>query len=83
MPFFAYKARSARGEPLQGVLEAADVNAVADQLFNTGITPIDITETAKPAVAGEAGSGWGKLFEERIKPIDVQLFSRQMYTRTR
>ncbi|MGH8809052.1 MAG: type II secretion system F family protein, partial [Noviherbaspirillum sp.] len=79
MPFFAYKARNARGELLQGVLESVDSNAVADQLFGTGVTPIEITETRKPAAGGE-GAWWTRLFEEKIRSIDVQLFSRQLYT---
>lgn len=78
MPFFAYKARNARGEMLQGILESADAGAVADQLFSTGITPIEIVSTKKPAAEGD---GWlARLTEEKIRPIDVQLFSRQLYT---
>ena len=54
MPFFAYKGRNARGELMQGVLEGADSGAVADQLFGTGVTPIEITrdqQAAPPAAA--------------------------------
>jgi MSHA biogenesis protein MshG len=79
MPFFAYKARNARGEMMQGVLESADSNAVADQLFNTGVTPIEIVATSKPIMDGEGG-WWQRLLEEKVKSIDVQLFSRQLYT---
>ena len=79
MPFFAYKARNARGELLQGVLESADSGAVADQLFNTGITPIEIVESKKPALGGE-GNWWDALTEDKVRSIDVQLFSRQLYT---
>lgn len=80
MPFFAYKARNARGELLQGVLESADSGAVADQLFNTGVTPIEIVPTKKPVVSSEEGGWWARLTEQKISPIDVQLFSRQLYT---
>lgn len=79
MPFFAYKGRNARGELMQGVLESADSNAVADQLFNTGITPIDINPTSAPAVEGEGG-WWRRLLDDKVRSIDVQLFSRQLYT---
>lgn len=79
MPFFAYKARNARGELVQGVLESADNNAVADQLFNSGITPIEITATSEPGAHG-AESWLAHLFDEKVRPMDVQLFSRQMYT---
>ena len=79
MPFFAYKARNAQGELVKGVLESADSDAVAEQLFNTGITPLEITETRKP-VAGDEGNWWDRFNEVKIRPIDVQLFSRQLYT---
>lgn len=80
MPHFAYKARNARGEMMQGVLEGADNGAVADQLFGNGMTPIEIEETKKPNVAG-AGTSWlSRLTEEKVRSIDVQLFSRQLYT---
>ncbi len=81
MPFFAYKGRNARGEMMQGVLEGADSGAVADQLFATGVTPVEITVTTKKATAagGELGV-WERLTEPKITSIDVQLFSRQIYT---
>ena len=79
MPFFAYKARNARGELLQGVLEGPDSNGVADQLFNTGVTPVHIEPTKNPNA--DKGDGlWAKLTEKKVKPMDVQLFSRQLYT---
>ncbi|MRW93579.1 type II secretion system F family protein [Duganella sp. FT80W] len=79
MPFFAYKGRNARGELMQGVLEAADSGAVADQLFNTGVTPIEIVVTTKAVTDGD--EGWlAKLLEKKVTSMDVQLFSRQMYT---
>lgn len=81
MPYFAYRGRNARGELMQGVLEGADSGAVADQLFGTGVTPIDIRETrqAGPAAGTELG-WWDRLTERKPTAIDVQLFSRQMYT---
>ena len=42
MPYFAYKGRNAGGEAVEGILEGGDSGAVATQLFNTGITPIEI-----------------------------------------
>ncbi len=78
MPYFAYKARNARGEMLQGVLESPDSGTVADQLFNTGVTPIEIVAIKKPLTDG--GGWWARLTEDKVRTIDVQLFSRQMYT---
>lgn len=79
MPFFSYKARNARGELLQGVLEGADSGAIADQLFNTGATPVEIRPTTKTVSSGELG-WWQRLSEEKVRSIDLQLFSRQLYT---
>ncbi|NMM28415.1 MAG: type II secretion system F family protein [Glaciimonas sp.] len=79
MGFFAYKARNSRGELVKGVLEGVDSSAVASQLFNTGITPIDITATSQPQMGDEVG-WWARLTEEKVRSIDVQLFSRQLYT---
>ena len=79
MPFFAYKGRNARGELLQGVLEGADSNAVADQLFGTGVTPVEITLT-RQAVKSDGENWWTRLTEKKVNSMDVQLFSRQLYT---
>ena len=85
MPFFAYKGRNARGELMQGVLEAADAGACADQLFGTGVTPLDITPTTRKATTAGGGAGadgnlWARLARQKVTSIDVQLFSRQIYT---
>jgi MSHA biogenesis protein MshG len=82
VPFFAYKGRNARGELMQGVLEGIDPGAVADQLFGTGVTPIEIVPTRRRATGGngEQQGLWQRLTEKKVSPMDVQLFSRQIYT---
>jgi MSHA biogenesis protein MshG len=80
VPFFAYKGRNSRGELMQGVLEGADSGAVADQLFGTGVTPIEISATTKTVTTAIEGNLWEKLTEKKVTSMDVQLFSRQMYT---
>ena len=77
MPFFSYKGRNNKGELVKGVLESYDRNALAKQLFSIGITPIEIATGSDPAVENSLSIN---LFEERIYPIDVMMFSRQMYT---
>lgn len=44
MTAFQYKGRTARGELVTGKVEADNADAVANQLFNVGITPIDIEQ---------------------------------------
>jgi MSHA biogenesis protein MshG len=79
MPHFAYKGRNARGELVRGVLENSDSGAVADQLLNTGVSPIEISPAAGPQ--GPVGEGWfSGLFAEKVTLEDMLLFSRQMYT---
>ncbi|MDH6158424.1 MULTISPECIES: type II secretion system F family protein [unclassified Janthinobacterium] len=80
MPFFAYKARNASGELLSGVMEGADSGAVADQLFSTGATPVEILATKKAATTGADIGWWQRLTEKKVSSMDVQLFSRQLYT---
>jgi MSHA biogenesis protein MshG len=80
VPFFAYKGRNARGELMQGVLEGADSGAVADQLFGTGVTPIEIAPTTRRAGVGAGQGWWERLTAKRVTSMDVQLFSRQLYT---
>ena len=79
MPFYNYKARNSRGEILQGVLEGADGSSVATYLLNIGATPVEIKLTNRDAGFAEGGL-LGKLFAQPITTIDVQLFSRQMFT---
>ncbi len=81
MPVFSYKGRSGRGELVQGTLEGADSGAVADQLLNTGITPTEIK--ASHASRSKAGgpSLWQRLSQSQtVDPLELMLFSRQMYT---
>jgi len=87
LPFYAYKGRNTRGELMQGVLEAADSGAVADQLFGTGVTPVEIVPTTRKVTSGSLSgnsgapdSWWGRLREKPVRSMDVQLFSRQMHT---
>jgi MSHA biogenesis protein MshG len=83
MPAFAYRGRNSAGESVQGVLDGNSAAAVADALFGSGVTPLDI----KPAPAGAvekkatAGTGGGlALFAEKIGHVDILLFTRQLYT---
>lgn len=79
MPYFAYKARNARGELVEGVLEGVDSNGVATQLSGNGMTPVHIVSSRAPNRDGIVQI-WQRFFSDRVRPIDVQLFSRQLYT---
>ena len=80
MPQFAYQGRNARGELVKGVLEGASSSAIADQLFNTGITPVHI-DAAPAGAGGVAGAGLRFSFgEAKVDLADLMLFCRQMHT---
>jgi len=79
MPYFAYKGRNARLELVRGKQESSDSAAVADQLLNTGITPVDIRPAGEP-VSQEIEKWVTRTFAEKVKPVDLLLFTRQMYT---
>jgi MSHA biogenesis protein MshG len=81
MPHFDYTGRNRRGESVRGSLEAASADAVATQLFNSGITPIDILPASaqRDVLAGLRGFKIG-LGESKVKLVDLIFFSRQMYT---
>lgn len=78
LPAFQYKGRDQRGQMVSGHLDAVSTDAVATQLFNRGITPVDIglARVSDDVFAGlrkRAGGG-------RIALTDLIFFSRQMYT---
>ncbi|MEW6314278.1 MAG: type II secretion system F family protein [Pseudomonadota bacterium] len=79
MPLYAYKGRNARGDVVQGRIEAVDSSTVATQLFNTGVTPIDIAP-AQAQPDGTLGKWLARWREEDIGLMELLLFSRQMYT---
>ena len=81
MPHYRYKARSNRGEAVEGLVEAASADAVAAQLFAGGITPVDIVESAPPSdTLGALRRALG-LGQPRVE--DLLLFSRQMHALTK
>ena len=81
MPQFQYTGRNRRGESVNGRMDGASIDAVATQLFNSGVTPIDIIET-DPAtdVLGGLKALRINLSEGRVDLLDLVFFSRQMYT---
>lgn len=71
MIIFEYKGKNQLGEIITGDIEGKDESSVANALIQAGIFPIYITE--KEALSGQ-------LKRKRYKPIDLLIFTRQMYT---
>jgi MSHA biogenesis protein MshG len=82
MGVFAYKGRNGRGDLVEGTLDGEDSGVIANQLMNTGITPVEITQTRSLLDGPSSKPGWLKrrLSEKPVSPMDLMLFSRQMYT---
>lgn len=82
MGIFAYKGRNVRGDLVEGTLDGDDSSIIAGQLINTGITPIEISQFRGVIGTAPGRPGWIKrqLTEKPITPMDLMLFSRQMYT---
>ena len=81
MPVFAYKGRNRRGEAVSGRLEGLSIDAVASQLFNSGITPIDINAAHAAAASGDVLAGLRRVLGDRkVQLVDLVLFCRQMHS---
>ncbi|MCW5595772.1 MAG: type II secretion system F family protein [Rhodocyclaceae bacterium] len=79
MPHFAYVGRNAQGNRVEGVMESPTGSILAEHLSESGITPIQIAESAPPAES--FGKQLSRLLDrQKAGFLDVLLFSRQMYT---
>jgi len=79
MAAFQYAGRGADGAEIKGVIDAPNESAAASQLLQRGVTPIRISASSA-GVSFDAGKYFKGLFAEKVQPIDVMLFSRQLYT---
>ncbi len=77
MAIYAWRGRNTQGELIQGALEAASEDAVADQLLGLGLIPVQIQVATETKVSE---SWWTQLQRRPIVIEDVLIFSRQMYT---
>lgn len=78
MPVFSYRGRNAAGEVVTGSLDGASSAAVADLLFSSGVTPLEIKEALSAGLPlRSTGRGF---FADKIEHVDILLFTRQLYT---
>ncbi len=81
MALFRYKARNTRGDSVSGEIEAGSADAVATQLVNSGVTPVDIRKVKQNSdIISELEA---LLTNTKPKLDDLILFCRQMYTLSR
>lgn len=75
MPNYRYRGRNPAGGLVEGQIEAVSADAVAAQLLDGGVTPVEISEAA--AQVGLLGR---RLTRQYPTLTDLILFSRQLYT---
>lgn len=78
MPTYAHRSRNTGGQLVEGVLDGATSDAVAELLYKQGLTPVDIREAGAPAPSAFTLNL--TLFKQQVTPIDLLLFSRQIHT---
>ena len=81
MTAFAWSGRNPENRVVTGTLDAMTPGHVADWLIGTGVTPLVIAPVREIDDAGEVLARW--FGRERIGPVALMMFSRQMYTLTR
>ena len=82
MANFSYRGRNKSGELVNGVLDGATAGAVADSLFGSGITPLEIKAAvggAKAEATAKTGGGIAFL-RQQVEHVDILLFSKQIHT---
>jgi MSHA biogenesis protein MshG len=81
MPIFQYKARNRAGGLLSGAVESGSAEAVATELMDAGIIPVQITRDTRVTDWRDAlPARWSG---RTVTLDDLIIFSRQMYTLAR
>jgi MSHA biogenesis protein MshG len=79
MASYAWKGRDPHGDLVQGVIDAASDDAVADQLLAIGVSPLAIAPRTLSFTAAPS-SAWEALRAPPVTDEDLLLMSRQLYT---
>ena len=80
MTMYEWRGRNARGEAVQGQIEAATEDDVVEQIMGLGVTPTQIAAAATLLAARKSSVGLARFGQKPIVLEDVLVFSRQMYT---
>ena len=80
MTMYEWRGRNARGEAVQGQIEAATEDDVVEQIMGLGVTPTQIAAAATLLAARKSSVGLASFGQKPIVLEDVLVFSRQMYT---
>ncbi|MBN2644961.1 MAG: type II secretion system F family protein [Desulfuromonadaceae bacterium] len=83
MARFQYRARRSSGEAVEGEMDLASAAAVAAQLSESGLIPVQIEQGAPAAKTKEFSFAAARKRRKRVRNDDLILFCRQMYALTR
>ena len=75
---YAWRGRNARGETVQGQMDALTEGGVADELMAIGVAPVQIAAVVK--VVTDSTSWLARFNQKPIVVEDILVFSRQMHT---
>ena len=78
MAIYAWRGRNARGDMVQGQMEAPSEGGVADKLMAIGVAPVQIATAA--LAAADTAHGFARFNQKPIVVEDILIFSRQMHT---
>jgi len=80
MAVYAWRGRNARGEAVEGQLEAMTEGGVADQLITMGVAPVHIAIAVAPTDSTSVDNWLARMNRKPVVVDDILVFSRQMYT---
>lgn len=80
MPTFKYQARNANKELVQGTMVAENEQEVVSNLRKLSFLPLKIEVNSKNQNTSKDDGITLNLFQKKIEPVDVLLFSQQMST---
>lgn len=81
MTIFVFRGRTSEGQLINGQVDAANVDAAANQLLGRGVTPLALEEQKAEQSLQER---WQELTNTgRVANVDLIMFCRQMYTVTK
>ena len=78
---FAYSAKSLRGEPTAGVLDAETLAAARNLLRERGLFPVSLTAASEARGASPAAGGWKR--KPRVSKQEIMLLTQQMVIMSR
>lgn len=80
MPVYEYEALLSNGKKSTGILDAESEAAVRSRLRGDGKFPVKIRLTKTKSDSGEPGTLSKLLVFDRVKPVEIHIFTRQLAT---